>query len=32
LSQALREAFDTEYVTVQVESFDEGCAVDDEPS
>jgi cation diffusion facilitator family transporter len=31
LSHALREAFDTEYVTVQVESFDEGCAVDDEP-
>ncbi len=32
LSQALREAFDTEYVTVQVESFDEACAVDDQPS
>jgi len=32
LSSALREAFDTEYVTVQVEPFDEGCAVDDEPS
>jgi cobalt-zinc-cadmium efflux system protein len=32
LSHALREAFDTEYVTVQVESFDEACAVDDQPA
>jgi len=32
LSHALREAFDTEYVTVQVESFDEACAVDEQPA